>query len=948
MTRWIHPPEAERARRPDRDPDRFDLAAEAARYGLADELSRAVWERACAEATDDRGRRDGARARLRFHELAAKVAARGPGIGKQTRVGVELDGDPLSATRQSPVAIHRKADGAGGDASAPVVNEALQRRGRGEPLPYGLRKELETVFGVDLDRVRIHLDAVADAAARAVGATAFTVGEDLYFAAGAYAPDSATGKKLLVHELTHVVQAYQGRVPGATSARISDPSDPLEQEAEAVADRHELAPRAARRSPFEPPPRSSLVLRAPGPAKDPVEDVGAALRDNKIADSYPLMEKLTWDQARSVLVKFQADAVKAYNNNEMGKATEILVRRGGRLDLALDWMFDEGTSWKLLRATVAACSDDNWKKMVRVDRYRDLFVDEINNDQMAELVDLLGGDLVWKLGWMFAEGTDFKHVRAKIAAAKAADPNQMKTLQTQNWRDFFVKEYGNDEIADLAILIGGDIETNLTWMLDEGTDAKHIMAAIKDAKAHGQSLTRIQTTAWRDRFVKELGNREIYELVKVIGLSLENQINWMFEEGCDDAWVAERLSSAPEADRVHALVFAATQDSWTKLLKEQLWALVGANTKPLFGAAVDGFWKGFGDGSKFTAAQCYQFLFLLTGRSPHRAGVATAGSTKYKVVDADDETLRAFLGILKPGGTSGAGGIDRRELSLAELAFCSHQDTGGGAGWELLKTSYFDSPLIVIRVIGTHMDDNALANFGTTPSAVGTGLTFFQNHVRHEIGHAVGNQKIGTMAERGNDFSLGYAGWKSNGSSAKLLAAMWKGPAKPGATWPAISINGVTIHPTSDEVRDWCIGVLSNGKEPANSIGATAGDVTTKLAAISGSIWSAEKLVGYLKAIGASDPAKVPDSAYHFAGFTPTSPVQVYLTRWGGWVEYDKAAHDAFQNISWYALSSPNEMFAEMYTARYAQKTLPAAVNGKDPSAFFTELEKQRDPMFGK
>jgi hypothetical protein len=51
--------------------------------------------------------------------------------------------------------------------------------------------------------------------------------------------------------------------------------------------------------------------------------------------------------------------------------------------------------------------------------------------------------------------------------------------------------------------------------------------------------------------------------------------------------------------------------------------------------------------------------------------------------------------------------------------------------------------------------------------------------------------------------------------------------------------------------------------------------------------------------------------------------------------------------ISWYALSSPVEMFAEMYTTRYSGGTLPAATSGGDPEAFFTELEAQRDPMFG-
>jgi hypothetical protein len=58
---------------------------------------------------------------------------------------------------------------------------------------------------------------------------------------------------------------------------------------------------------------------------------------------------------------------------------------------------------------------------------------------------------------------------------------------------------------------------------------------------------------------------------------------------------------------------------------------------------------------------------------------------------------------------------------------------------------------------------------------------------------------------------------------------------------------------------------------------------------------------------------------------------------------------NAFKPISWYALSSPFEMFAEMYTAKYSKHRLPPKLsNGKDPAAFFAELERQRDPMFGR
>jgi hypothetical protein len=80
-----------------RDRDDFDPAVEGARYRLSRELSLVVWERACADASDDRGRLDAEQAQQRFHEFAARIAACGgrlrPDVGRLTRVGVELDGE---------------------------------------------------------------------------------------------------------------------------------------------------------------------------------------------------------------------------------------------------------------------------------------------------------------------------------------------------------------------------------------------------------------------------------------------------------------------------------------------------------------------------------------------------------------------------------------------------------------------------------------------------------------------------------------------------------------------------------------------------------------------------------------------------------------------------------------------------------------------------------------
>jgi hypothetical protein len=82
--------------------------------------------------------------------------------------------------------------------------------------------------------VRVHADSRGDTLSRSVQADAFTTGSDVFFRSGRYAPSSSDGRKLLAHELTHVVQQSSGSV-GAES-RVSHPDDHHEREASAVAD----------------------------------------------------------------------------------------------------------------------------------------------------------------------------------------------------------------------------------------------------------------------------------------------------------------------------------------------------------------------------------------------------------------------------------------------------------------------------------------------------------------------------------------------------------------------------------------------------------------------------------------------------------------------------------------------------------------------------------------
>jgi len=78
--------------------------------------------------------------------------------------------------------------------------------GSSQPLPRSVRSFFEPRFGHDFSRVRVHADQRAAESARVLRANAYTVGHDLVFGAGQYAPGSTRGRRLLAHELAHVVQ----------------------------------------------------------------------------------------------------------------------------------------------------------------------------------------------------------------------------------------------------------------------------------------------------------------------------------------------------------------------------------------------------------------------------------------------------------------------------------------------------------------------------------------------------------------------------------------------------------------------------------------------------------------------------------------------------------------------------------------------------------------------
>lgn len=130
--------------------------------------------------------------------------------------GLQHRGDSGRAVRQERKQKKTAQPQNGGSApreQAPaIVQQAL--RSPGQPLDTQSRSLFEPRFGHDFSKVRVHSDQRAASSAKAINARAYTVGHDLVFDRGQYAPATRDGQQLLAHELTHVVQ--QENVPEAS------------------------------------------------------------------------------------------------------------------------------------------------------------------------------------------------------------------------------------------------------------------------------------------------------------------------------------------------------------------------------------------------------------------------------------------------------------------------------------------------------------------------------------------------------------------------------------------------------------------------------------------------------------------------------------------------------------------------------------------------------------
>jgi hypothetical protein len=191
---------------------------------------------------------------------------------------------------------------------------------RGESLDAATRASMEARLRHDLSHVRVHTGSGAADAARALEAQAFTTGQDIVFGEGAYAPTTEAGQRLLMHELTHVVQGDRfGPARGSNAAlSVSLGTEPAEREADRVA--------RGETTEIQEAPSASIARQGGG---------GAAARPNPIA-SFLLFEDPAAATPAGAVVAFDRflalapaaqDAVRRWSYATAGKLYQAAAAR---------------------------------------------------------------------------------------------------------------------------------------------------------------------------------------------------------------------------------------------------------------------------------------------------------------------------------------------------------------------------------------------------------------------------------------------------------------------------------------------------------------------------------------------------------------------------------------------------------------------------------------------
>lgn len=302
---------------------------------------------------------------------AVAVMSHAPMLSRQPRCtcgGLAGPGGECAECRASRLMQKPEGARARPAIAPPIVHRVLGSDG-GQPLDPALRQGFEARLGHDLAGVRLHVGGEAAESARAVNARAYSVGQDIVFGSGAYAPGTDSGQRLLAHELTHTIQQSGSRPVGLSRAlEVGAADDAPEREAEAVANAiSPLGRPTGRERQPSPAPGPSMVRRS---WYDPFVE-GAEWLGGRAAD----VGEAAWGGAKWVGGKVAAGAEATWEGAQWvgGKAVDVgeaaweggvwlvgKARKEARRVAGAAWACAKATgrsAWNILTLDVSSLSD---------------------------------------------------------------------------------------------------------------------------------------------------------------------------------------------------------------------------------------------------------------------------------------------------------------------------------------------------------------------------------------------------------------------------------------------------------------------------------------------------------------------------------------------------------------------------------------------------------------
>ena len=267
---------------------------------------------------------------------------------------------------------------------------------------------------------------------------------------------------------------------------------------------------------------TALIQRAPAPTPAALTKLQQLLDDDKEEAAIAQMGTLTEDEAKAALdlPHLRKLAVKSFNDAEMARGIASL--KGGTLLQKLRWMIAEDVTdlarvWPLLVDKSVPANEKT--ALYPQNDVRSYFIEICNDDEMASVVDVLGGTLVQKLHWMLLEGTSWGAVIEKLNKHTSKEERE-KVYEFAPMRGLFVDLLGDAQMAALVQALGGTLDQQLSWMAAEGTNGGLVFAKVRQAP--DDQLAKV-TDVTRKAIKKEISEDDYKRFIEMLD---EQLVTW--------------------------------------------------------------------------------------------------------------------------------------------------------------------------------------------------------------------------------------------------------------------------------------------------------------------------------------------------------------------------------------------------------------------------------------